>query len=56
MRNNKNMEKDPFEDAEYAGEHYADIDDDEDSPLGAAIFFDKFGFTVDELFDEDDEE
>lgn len=35
---------------------YLDDDDDERSPLGADIFFKRFGFTVDEAFDADDEE
>ena len=37
-------------------EHYLDSDDDEESPLGAAIFRDMFGFTVEEVLDSEDEE
>jgi hypothetical protein len=33
-------------------EQYADIDEDEDSPFGGAIFHAKFGFTVEDVLDE----
>ena len=36
-------------------DHYFNIDDDERCSLGAAIFFDIFGITVDEIMDEDED-
>lgn len=33
--------------------HYADIDDDEESTLGAAIFRDIVGLSVEEVLDDD---
>jgi len=45
--------------AELAAEHaeqYLNIDDDEESPLGASIFFSKFGYTIDDVLDAMDEE
>jgi len=51
------MSKEERERAECAAvEHYADIDDDEDSPLGAAIFREVTGRTIDEVIDAEDDE
>ena len=36
--------------AEHA-EQYLNSDDDEESPLGASIFFSKFGYTIDDVLD-----
>ena len=37
-------------------DHYLNVDDDEYSPMGAAILKDRIGFSIDEIFDDDDEE
>ena len=36
------------------GEHYLDIDDDEESQLGAAVFKDEIGMSITDILDEDD--
>ena len=49
-------ERDPFEDAEYVAKQYLDIDDDEESPLGADIFRDMFGYSVEDVLEADEDE
>jgi len=45
-----------YSNIELAIKQYADEDDDEESPLGAAIFFSKLGFTVEDVLDSADDE
>ena len=37
-------------------DHYANIDDDEESVLGASIFISKFGFSVEDVVGVDEED
>jgi hypothetical protein len=47
---------DKYTNIDDAVDQYANIDDDEYSPLGASIFFDTLGFTIDDVMDAGEEE